>query len=100
MVLFDHFVHCCCVMALLTFDEVDLIDFITPSLAATPPCVQESNNEPCDEILQILTSKINFCIYFDVVAPKTNFIFSNSRILVHLNIRSLYKHFDSLCLIL
>ena len=100
MVLFNHFVHCCCVMALLTFDEFDLIDFITPSLAATPPCVQESNNESCDEILQILTSKINSCIYFDVVAPKTNFNFSNSLILVHLNIRSLYKHFDSLCLFL
>ena len=100
MVLFDHFVHCCCVMALLTFDEVDLIDFITPSLAATPPCVQESNNESCDEILQILTSKINSCIYFDVVSPKTNFNFSNSLNLVHLNIRSLYKHFDSLCLFL
>ena len=56
MVRFGHFVHCCCVMALLTFDEVDLIDFITPSLAATPPCVQKNNNESCDEILQILTS--------------------------------------------
>ena len=100
MVLFDHFVHCCCVMALLTFDEVDLINFITPSLAAIPPCVQESNNESCDKILQIFTSKINSCIYFDVVAPKTNSNFSNSLILVHLNICSLYKHFDSLCLFL
>ena len=49
MVRFDHFVHCYFVMALLTFDEVDLIDFITPSLAATPPCVQENNNESCDD---------------------------------------------------
>ena len=87
-------------MALLTFDEVDLIDFITPSLEATPPCVQENNNESCDKILQILTSKINSCKYFDVVAPKTNFNFSNSLILVHLNTHSLYKHFDSLCLFL
>ena len=62
-------------MALLTFDEVDLIDFITPSLAATPPCVQENNNESCGEVLQILTSKINSCKYFDVVAPKPNLIF-------------------------
>ena len=98
MVRFDHFVHCCSVMALLTLDEVDLIDFITPSLAATPPCVQKNNNESCDEVLQILTSKINSCKHVDVVAPKTNFKFPNSLVLVHLNTRSLYKHFDSLCL--
>ena len=48
MVQFDHFVHCCCVMALFTFDEVDLIDFITPSLADTPPFVQKNNNVSCD----------------------------------------------------
>ena len=100
MVRFDYFVHCCSVMALLTFDEVDFINFITPSLAATTPCVQENNNESCDKVLQFLPSKINSCKYFDVVAPKINFNFSNSLILVHLNIRSLYKHFDSLCLFL
>ena len=100
MVQFDHFVHCCCVMALFTFDEVDLIDFITPSLADTPPFVQKNNNVSCDKVLQILTSKINSCKYFKVVAPKTNLNFPNSLVLVHLNIRSLYKHFDSLCLFL
>ena len=99
MVWFDLLVHCYCVTELLTFDEVDLINFITPCLAATPLCVQENSNKSCDKILQILTSKINSCKYFKVVAPKTNFSFSYSFILVHLNISSLYKHFDSLCLL-
>ena len=97
---FDHFVHCYCVTALSTFDEVDLINFIAPSLAATLLCVQDFNNESCDEVLRILTSKINSCEYFAVVALKADFNASNFLILVHLDIRSLHKHFDCLCLLL
>ena len=100
MVWFDHFVYCYCVTALFAFDDVDLINFITPSLAGTPLCVQKNDNESCDEVLQILTSKINPCEYFHVITPKTNFNFSSSLILVDLNICSLHNHFDSLCLFL
>ena len=60
MVRLDNFVYCYCIMDLLSFDEVDLINFITPSLAATPLCDKEYDNESCDEVLQILTSKIKF----------------------------------------
>ena len=71
-------------MALLTFEEVDLMSFITPSLAAAPLYVQENNNESYDEVLQILISKINSCKYFDaVVVLKPNSNFFNSLILVH-----------------
>ena len=84
----------------MTFDEVDLINFTTPSLAATPLRILENNTELCDEVLQILTSKINSCQYFDVVTLKTNSNFFNFLILLHLNIRSLYKHFDYLYLFL
>ena len=95
---FDHFGYCFCVNELLSFNETDLINFITPSLAGTPLCVQVNKNESWDKVLRILTLKINSCKYFDVIVPKT--IFLNSLALVDLNILSLHKHFHSLCLFL
>ena len=83
-------------MAFLDEDEVNLIDFILSSQAATPSSHFKSENENiCEEMFRQMSSKIESCKFLDnsltYVQPS-----ENSLKLEHLNIRSLTKNFDAL----
>ena len=83
-------------MALLDDDEVNLIDFILSSQAATPSSHFNLENENiCEEMYRQMSSEIEKCKFFDnsltCVQPS-----ENSLKLVHLNIRSLTKNLDAL----
>ena len=83
-------------MALLDEDEVNLIDFILSSQAASPSSHFNLENENiCEEMYRQMSSKIENCKFLDnsltCVQPS-----ENSLKLVHLNIRSLTKNFDAL----
>ena len=83
-------------MALLDEDEVNLIDCILSSQAATPSSrFNLENDNICEEMYGQMSSKIKNCKFLDnsstCVQPSENLLK-----LVHLNIRSLTKNFDAL----
>ena len=84
-------------MALLGIDEVNLIDFILSSHAATPSSQFNLENENmCNEMYKQISSKIANCKLLD------NFLTcvqqsENSLKLVHLNICYLTKSLHALC---
>ena len=83
-------------MAPLDKDEVNLIDFILSSQAATPCSHFNLENENiCDEMYRQMSSKIENCKFLDNLSNCVQQS-ENSLKLVHLNIRSLTKNFDAL----
>ena len=52
--------------------------------------------ELCDNLLNSITTNIKICKYTDPTASSLNFDDNRSLILLHVNIRSLHKNFDSL----
>ena len=83
-------------MARLDEDEVNLLDFILSSQAATPSShFNLENDNICEEMYRQMSSKIENCKFLNnsstCVQPS-----ENSLKLVHLNIRSLTKNFDAL----
>ena len=83
-------------MALLDEDEVNLIDFILSSQAATPSSHFNLENENiCEEMCRQMASKIKNCKFLDnsLTCVQSS---ENSLKPVHLNIRSLTKNFDAL----
>jgi len=72
--------------------DIELIDFLDPSLAATQQTNDYSFNDHCDNTFNCMFTYISDCKYFDMNSKLLkNSINSNSSILLHLNIRSLQK---------
>ena len=74
----------------------ELNEFLDSSQAAALRSNDYSPRELCDNLLNSITTNIKICKYTDPTASSLKFDDNRSLILLHVNIRSLHKIFDSL----
>ena len=79
-------------MALASFDDGDLQDFLCLSRAATT--FFRDQDKLTDNIFSDLTSKIRKCEYLDSSCKTLNPEPKNTLLLLYVNVRSLHKNFD------
>ena len=80
-------------MALAISDDGDLQDFLCSSQAVDPSF--RDQDELTDNIFSDLTSEIRKCEYVDFSSKILNSESKNILLLLHVNVRSLHKKFDS-----
>ena len=74
----------------------ELNEFLGSSQAAALRSNDYCPRELCDNLLNSITTNIKICKYTDPTASFLKFDDNHSLILVHVNIRSRHKNFDSL----
>ena len=74
----------------------ELIEFLGSSQAAALRSNDYCPRELCDNLLNSITTNIKICKYTDPTASSSKFDDNCSLILLHVNIPSLHKNFDSL----
>ena len=77
-------------------DDLDLYEFLDQNQAAALQTVDRFTEETSDNLFKYLTKNIKKCNYLD--SDQNQFLIekNNSLVLLHLNIRSLHKNYDSL----
>ena len=74
----------------------ELNEFLGTSQAAALQSNDYCPRELCDSLLNSIATNIKICKYTDPTASSFNFDDNRSLILLHVNIRSLHKNFESL----
>ena len=75
--------------------KTNLFDFIQTSQAAKYSKFPNDNSNFYDEIYKTITSNISNCKYIDRISDSQLSSFKNSLNIMHFNIHSLQKNFDS-----
>jgi len=84
-------------MALALQDDGELLDILGPRQAALNFEFHNIPNDLCDNIFANVTVNIEDCVYYDLSHQFAESSTKSALILMHINIQSIYKNFESLC---